>query len=220
MQVAALGAVALMVTVGPSGTASAGGTPSWQGSPDAQPSAYPWLSGIMPADTYDITVLRGVTTKQVLRRLGTVKKDLGPRTWRQAANYAAVRGDRFYSMPTVVQVARLGHAVVVYEPVSARGFFHAHRMTAHALMASFITDVDLDTYVKVARDGALVRKFDPLFGPPRQGALPQEQGLHFGAHHGNVFRRSWAFLERITLTHISRHWFRKPHPTYVLHGRT
>ncbi|HEX3221996.1 MAG TPA: hypothetical protein VHR35_05450 [Nocardioides sp.] len=200
--------------------AEAGDSPAWQGSKEAEPSAYPWLSGLMPADTYGVTVLRGVRPKQVLRRLGTVEKDLGLRTWRQASGFAFHRMHADYSMPTVVQVTRLGHAVVAYEPVSDRAFFHAHRMTPHALMASFITDVDLDTYLKVARHGSLVRKFDPLLTPPRRGALPEERGLHFGARHGNVFKRSWAFLERITLTHITRHWFGRPHPTYVLRGRS
>lgn len=219
-----LGGLALLlaagVTVTATSTARAGDSPAWQGSKDVEPSAYPWLSGLMPADIDDVTVLRGVKSKQVLRRLGTVKKDLGLRTWRQASGYAFDRMHADYSMPEVVQVTRLGHAVVVYEPVSDRAFFHAHRMTSRALMASFIADVDLDTYVKVARHGSVVRTFDPLSTPPRRGALPEEKGLHFGARHGSVFKRSWAFLERITPTHITRHWFRRPHPTYGLRGRS
>jgi Family of unknown function (DUF6461) len=202
-------------------SADAGSKPSWMGSKHVKPAAYHWATGLRPADTYDITVLRGVTAHQVLRRLGQLRKELGAMTYQKATDYALDRLDTSdYSTPTVVQVSRLGHSVVVYEPVSDRGFFHSHKLTRHASLASFITDVDLDTYVKVARDGSNVRRFDPSFRPPRAGALPEERGLHFGEKGGNVFERSWAFIERITLTHVSRAWFDRPHPTYVLRWRT
>ena len=177
-------------------------------------------SGSRPAVDYNITVVRHVTKKQVLRRLGVVTTDLGPLTYRQAESYAMDRGGSDYSVPTVVQVSRLGHAIVVYQPLGSRAFFHAKRMSGHALMASFITDVNLDTYLKVARHGTTIRQFDAMFRPPRKGALPEEQGLHFGAPRGNLFARSWALIERVTLTHVSQTWFKQPHPTYVLKGRS
>jgi hypothetical protein len=219
---ALVGALFLALAILPVLTSSADATskPSWMGSKHVQPAAYHWATDLVPGDTYDITVLRGVTAHQVLRRLGQVRKDLGRMTYRKATDYALDRLAPDLSAPTVVQVSRLGHAVVVYESVSARGFFHSDKLTRHARLASFITDVDLDTYVKVARHGANVRRFDPGFRPPKAGALPEERGLDFGEKGGNLFERSWAFIERITMTHISEAWFDQPHPTYVLRWRS
>jgi len=210
--------LALACTLGALAPADAPGTPSWQGSPDVTPHAYRWLNDFRPADTYAITVVRGATKKQVLRRLGVVRTELGDLTHQQASEYAQNRMNG-WGFPRVIQVTKLGPAVVVFEPWTARGFFKAHRLTRRARLASFITDVDLDTYVKVEKHQTRIRAFDPLFRPPRQGALPQEQGLHFGARHSNVFAQSWAFLERITLIHLSRAWINEPHPTYVFRGR-
>lgn len=213
-----LALLALLVPLGVGVSADAHTTGAAHGSRHARPAAYHWADGSYPSDTYTITVLRGASTHQVLHRLGIVKLRLGQQTFRQAEKYALDHLRADYSSPPVVQVSRLGSAVVVYEPLGARAFFHPKRMTPHALMASFTTDVDLDTYLRVARDGRIIRSIDPMSRPSRNGRLPEERGLHFGARHGNPFARSWALIERLTLTHITRSWFRAPHPTYVLRG--
>ena len=200
------------------GTAqAAGAAPPWQGSAEVMPHAYRWLDYSTPSDTYAVTVVRGATVRQVMHRLGHVRKDLGRMTFADASGWSLDRMDDDYSMPTVIQVCKVGPAVVVLEPWSARGFSRAHRITRKARLASFITDIELDTYVKVEKHQHLLRRFDTGFRPPRKGALPEEKGLHFG-RKGNQFARSWAFLERLTLIHLSHSWVDRSHPTYVFRG--
>ncbi len=215
-------AVATVSIGGAPSTASSGRAhPSWLGSRHARPSAYAWLNDFRPSDTYDITIVRGLSKRQVLHRLGGIHRRLGRRTHVQAADYVLDHVDRFFSGPPVVQVSKLAGAVVIYQPYGFRAAFRPSRMTKHGgFMADFNTTVELDTYVTVARNGRVIRAFDPFFKPPRKGALRAEKGLHFGALHGNVFRQSWAFLERLTRRHITRPWFAEPHLTYVLRGRS
>jgi hypothetical protein len=213
----ALVVVAAVLTVAPLATAS---TPKpWRGSVDAKPSEYSWIYQYPPGDTYDITIIRGLTRHQVLHRLGVVKRDLGRLTPGQATNFGHVRHD--YSIPTVVQVSRLGRAIVVWQPGGARAFFHESRLSrGTARTADFITDVDDDTFLKIARHGRVVCSFDSYDRPPCRAAVPQVKGLHFGGRHNDPDKTSWALLERVSLIHVTRAWFRRTHPTFVLRGRS
>jgi hypothetical protein len=216
--------VFVALTAGVTGLSSAGASApraaDWHGSAQAKPSAYRWLNDYRPSDTYNISIIRGLTVKQVRHRLGIVRQRLGLMRPKPAENFALDHATRFYETPTIVQIQRLGHAVVVYQPMgSDRTFFRAARISKHALLASFITDVELDTYVEVARNGKVIRQFDSGFRPPRRGALPQEKGLPFGSLKVDIWDTSWAFLERVTLTHISHEWFTTRHPTYWMWGR-
>ena len=116
----------------------------------------------------------------------------------------------------MVQVHKLGPAVFVYSPYDFRPFDRIRRLSTKGIAADFTTTVELDTYVTVARRGKQIRQFDSGFKPPKQGALPEEKGLDFGAKGQNIFATSWAFLERLTRIHVTRDWFEGDHPTYVL----
>ena len=50
----------------------------------------------------------------------------------------------------------------------------------------------------------------------RRRALAQERGLDWGARRHNIWATAWAFIERMTLTHLSRSWFEGGHPTDVV----
>lgn len=214
--VAALLAVPVLVAA-PAATASH--PEPWRGSATAKPSEYSWIYQYPPGDTYDITIIRGLTRHQVLHRLGVVKRDLGRLTASQAMDYGGISAD--YSRPTVVQVSRLGHAVVVWQPGGYRAFFHEVRLSrGKARTADFTTDVDDDTFVKIARHGRVVCRFDSYDRPPCRATVPRVKGLHFGSRHNDPDKTSWALLERVSLIHITRSWFRGTHPTFVLRGRT
>ena len=123
-----------------------------------------------------------------------------------------------YSMPRVAQVQRRGHAVMVYLPYGFLDDELLAGLSRRGVATAFFTDVELDTYVTVARDGTVVRQFDAGFQPPREGRLAAERGLDWGKKRQNVWATAWAFNERVTRTHLSREWFEGAHPTYVLKG--
>jgi len=195
-------------------------TKDWIGDPHVMPSAYSWLSAEDPSDTYEITIVRGKkTAARVLQDLGAVRKELGKMTPDQALAYEIdhVSMDDYVG-PEVVQVERLGPAVVIYQPYGFTASSRIEALSSRSLVASFETTVELDTYVTVARRGKVIRQFDAGFKPPAHGALPEEAGLDFGAKRQNIWATAWAFDERVTRIHLSREWFDSPHPTYVLKG--
>ena len=196
---------------------SAAAAPDWQGDRQAMPAAYSWLDDHTPTDTYTVVLVRGIGVKAALRTLGPVEKQLRDKTPRQAENYVFDHsGSTGYDWPRVAQVARRGHAVWIYLPYDFLPDDLLARLSRRGVAAGFSTTVELDTYVTVAKDGRVVRHFDAGFQPPATGALPAEQGLDWGARRQNIFATAWAFNERLTRTHVSREWFERTHPTYVL----
>lgn len=188
--------------------------PDWRGSRDAMPSAYSWLTGITPSDTYTVVVVRGMRRAAVIRHLGGVKRRLTAMTPREADRYVFDHATDS-TWPRVVQVARRGHAVVVYAPLGVLRNRALAKLSRHSVAAAFFTDVNWDTYVTVAKRGKVVRNFDAGFRPPKKGALRAERGLPWGRKHQNIWATAWALNERLTLTHLSREWFMGPHPTFV-----
>lgn len=186
----------------------------WRGSRHAQPRRYTWLNDYTPSDTYNVVLVRGLSVKQVMGRLGRVRRDLGERTPGAAEMWFFEHSER--SWPFVIQVHRRGRAVMLYLPYNFVWDKTLAALSRRGVAASFSTTVELDTYITVAKRGKVVRTFDAMFRPPRRGSLPEERGLDWGSRDGNVFATAWAFLERVTLTHVSRDWFASPHPTLVL----
>ncbi len=191
-------------------------TPDWRGSRDAMPASYAWLNDYTPSDTYTIVVVRGMRRAGVLKRLGGVKRRLSDKTPNEAGLYYFDHLKSDYTGPRVVQVQRRGHAVVVYAPYGILRENALAKLSRRGVAAEFFTDVELDTYVTVAKRGALVRSFDAGFRPPKKGSLPAEEGLDWGARKQNIWATAWAFNERLTRTHISREWFDDVHPTFVM----
>jgi hypothetical protein len=209
-------ALALLLPAAPGQAAE---KPDWKGSRHAKPRDYRWLNDYTPEDTYTVVVVRGMREARVIKLLGGVKQSLSDMTPVQADTYLVDHTDsETYSSPNLVQVARRGHAVVVYAPMNMIRGKAIDRMSRHGVATSFFTDVELDTYLTVSKHGRRVREFDPLFRPPTSGALPQERGLPWGKPKANVFATAWAFNERLTLTHLSEEWFNSPHTTFVAGG--
>jgi Family of unknown function (DUF6461) len=68
----------------------------------------------------------------------------------------------------------------------------------------------------LARDGVLVRQFDPLLYDDAADALPEERDLPFG-EPGRVVAASLALLTRMTGVRIDRTWLlERPRPTFVV----
>jgi hypothetical protein len=193
-------------------------TKDWMGDRHAMPSAYSWLSGEDPTDTYEITIVRGKkSVARVIHDLGAVRKQLGEMTPEQAETYQFDHTSMDdYIGPDVVQVERLGPAVVIFQPYGFTASSRIEGLSSRSLVASFETTVELDTYVTIARRGKVIRQFDVGFKPPAHGALPEEAGLDFGAKHQNIWATAWALNERVTRIHLSQEWFESTHPTYVL----
>jgi hypothetical protein len=172
----------------------------------------------VPINTYSIAVVRGTTPTAALQAIGGVRKRLGRLTPQEAADYVLEHAEVDTELPAVVQVQRLGHSVVLYEPLGFRPDFRLARLSANGIAAAFSTTNRGRKDAKVALRGEVIRAFSVGRRPPRRGALPEERGLDFGAPGQNPYATGWAFNERLTLTHISARWFAGKHPTFVVNG--
>ncbi len=191
-------------------------TDDWRGDRHAMPSAYRWLGPISPSDTYHVITVHGVRPRAVLRMIGPVRRRLDGMTPIDAEDWKWKRMDRHYNSPLVVQVGRRGRSTFLFVPYDFLSDASFERISRRGTVVAFTTTVEYDTYLSVFRRGRMIRSFDAGFRPPREGALPQEEGLDWGARRQNIWATAWAFAERVTLTHISRDWFRGAHPTYVV----
>ena len=201
-------------------TATAGPpTDDGRGDPDVTAAAYDWLDADTPNDTYAITLVRGRSVRSVLRMLEP-RRELGSMTPSDAYGFYLDRLDmQTYTGPHVTQVHARGPGVVIVDLSGFPDDRRLARLSRRGTVSSFFTTVELDTYVTVARQGRIIRRFDTGFRPPRNGALPEERGLGFGQKGVDPFAPAWALNERLTLIHVSEDWFFGEHPTYVLPGR-
>jgi hypothetical protein len=86
------------------------------------------------------------------------------------------------------------------------------RLSVGGEAASVYWNVNAVMSAAFARDGVLIRTFDPLLYD-RDDALPEERGLPFGVAHARA--AALAFLARITGVVIERDWLLAPkRPTY------
>lgn len=121
-----------------------------------------------------------------------------------------------------VQAAEVRDWVVLVEP---NGFQASLPKTIAALSRGGIAvavlwNVNMHMSVAVARDGVVVRSFDPLlFGAGAQGEpLPQEEGLPFGPE-GAARPAALALAERLTGVRIEKGWLLEaPHRTWSTTG--
>ncbi|WP_157537241.1 DUF6461 domain-containing protein [Nocardioides sp. Root190] len=92
---------------------------------------------------------------------------------------------------------------------------HVRALSRNGLAASYGNTVNGDDHVLVARDGKIVRSFDPFLAydhlPSR--ALPEEMGLDLEEDTGPA---SWTLLERLTDMHVTQEWLESAHPAYLM----
>lgn len=84
------------------------------------------------------------------------------------------------------------------------------------LAVSYGNTVNGDDHVLVARDGEVVRSFDPFLDHDylKTKHLPEEKGLDLENDTGPA---SWTLLERLTKVHITRDWLMdEDHPAYLV----
>jgi hypothetical protein len=147
------------------------------------------------------------TTFSVIERL------LPDRTVLEAVD-AAFQLDDFAWGSEITLIDHLGDWTVAIQPVGYGTSLPEEiaRLSAGGEAASVYWNVNAVMSASFARDGALVRTFDPLLYDAA-GALEQEQGLPFGVQHARA--AALAFMARVTGVVIERGWLLAPkRPTY------
>lgn len=179
---------------------------------DARAADYPWVGRYSPADSYSLTVVRGIGPAAVKRALAPLGERVGDATPTQAM--MQVFDDDFEMVADFVQISRRGSAVVVWEPYGYRASDALERLSRRGVAFNFGTFPG-ENYVSIYREGKWVRSFEPPFSLWPAEALPIEKGLRFKGTRGSVHRNVWALMERAARVHISQRWFEGEHPTWV-----
>ncbi len=170
-------------------------------------SQYAWLdeddSDVVMAACLGVAV--GATYETVIRTFAA-DDDLGEMTladaWSQSSS--GFGND-------VVQVAIVESGVVTIEPNGWHGVDGrvAADLSRNGAYAAFFWNVNADMTFLYARDGVVVRIFDPLLYDRSEEALPQERGLPFpraDAAASTPHRASLALLDLLTGVRATRPW--------------
>ena len=180
---------------------------------------YSWVERDALSAGYTITFVRGLSAAEVLRTLGRVRKDLGSL---DLAHSGEVTSDFIDSdtgdMPPVVTIAEHDGGVVVLSNLTFRAIERIRALSRHGVAANYISSDTVDETIVVARDGRVVRNFDPLIDVTYDDSSPlrEEKGLDF---EHDTSPAAWRLLERLTSISVTEEWLYAPHPTYVLTGR-
>ena len=177
-------------------------------------SDYAWADDVVGVT---VAFVRGMQLREVGDLLGFQwaserEATFTEATWQQAN----------HPLTYPVQAAEVGDWVVLVEP---NGFQASLPTTIAALSRagtaiSVFWNVNRHMSVAVARDGTVVRSFDPLlFGVGAQGEpLPQEEGLPFG-QEGAAVPAALELAERLTGVRIEKAWLLEaPHRTWSTTG--
>ncbi|MBU2695972.1 hypothetical protein [Pimelobacter sp. 30-1] len=147
---------------------------------------------------YQVAFVPGATAAEALAALAPVKRK--------------VSQERFWA----VRVAERDDGVVLF----TWGLISDERIAAlsriDGVAASYGNTVNGDDHVLVARDGRVVRSFDPFlaYAHDRSRPLPEEKGLDLEEDTGPA---SWTLLERLTSMSVTEEWLLDPaHPAYLL----
>jgi hypothetical protein len=166
-------------------------------------------------DGLSIAVIRPViddpaTTFSVVERL------LPDRTVLEAVD-AAFQLDDFAWGSEITLIDRLADWTVAIQPVGYGTSLpeEVARLSAGGEAASVYWNVNAVMSASFARDGTLLRTFDPLLYDAA-GALHEEYGLPFGVAHARA--AALAFMARITGVVIEHDWLLAPRrATYRVH---
>lgn len=147
---------------------------------------------------YQVVVVPDATAAEALEALGP--------------NHRKVSQERFWA----VRVAEHDDGVVLFtwSLVSEEKVVALSRIGG--LAASYMTSEDGGEQILVARNGTVVRSFDPFIGQDhlKTKQLPEEKGLDLENDTGPA---SWTLLERLTKVHITRDWLMdEDHPAYLV----
>lgn len=150
---------------------------------------------------YQVVLVPGASAAEALSALAPVRRK--------------VSQERFWA----VRVAEHDDGVVLF----TWGLVSDERVVAlsriSGLAASYGNTVEGDDHVLVARDGRVVRSFDPFLAQTydKSRPLPEERGLDLENDTGPA---AWTLLERLTALHVTRDWLLDAaHPAYLLGDR-
>lgn len=165
-------------------------------------------------DAVTVTWLQGVPSQQLRDVLRLV-----PASERLATYDEALGEQDFESGTFVVQVREVNRCTVLVEP---NGYLSSMPDAAVALSAgggtvvSVFWNVNAQMQFLLARDGKLLRRFDPLLPElVSEGApLAEEKDLVFGEHDDDPRETALALAGRLTQAHVTRRWLLDgAHPT-------
>jgi hypothetical protein len=165
---------------------------------------YDWTDDA--AEGLTIAYVRGSS----LREVGDVLEFRWDTEWETTYEQALWQGiDSLAEFAWTVQVGELDGWIVVVEPNSsaAARTDTVVRLSRGGTAVCVSWNVNFDMNFVLARDGELVRRFDPL-GPqvePLGQPLPEEEGLPFG-FPGEPERAALMLAERLTGIRPEREW--------------
>lgn len=173
-------------------------------------SDYDWVD----IEAIALTFLRGARPEDVVHVLRLDPSSERLRTFDEAEADPDVSSDAF-----PVQLEELEGWLVVVEP---NGFL----MTDHDVLlrlsrggeaVCYFRNVNAVSDFLVARDGRLVRAFDPVLFDDEEGEpLPEEQGLDFADDDADDQALSFTLLERLTGIPIEESWLlERPRRTWL-----
>jgi Family of unknown function (DUF6461) len=163
-------------------------------------------------DGLSIAVIRPVIDDPATA-FSVVERLLPDRTVLEAVD-AAFQLDDFAWDSEVTLIDRLGEWTVAIQPVGYGTSLpeEVARLSAGGEAATVYWNVNAVMSASFARDGALLRTFDPLLYDAA-GALDEERGLPFGVEHARS--AALAFMARVTGVVIERDWLLTPRrPAY------
>lgn len=187
------------------------------GEPKDPDRPYAWVEDDRYSSGYTVIFIKGLGVAEVLQVLGGARREAGVLDGAQMAELQdEVTDPQTYEGPTVLTAAAHDGGVVVNVPfgyhVSPR---RARALSRGGIAASYGNTVNGDDHVVVARNGKLLRNFDPFLDQSWDwnGPLPEEEGLDLEHDTGPA---CWELLERLTSLTVTQAWFEQPQPTYVL----
>lgn len=166
------------------------------GEPRDPDRPYAWTDGETAPEAYQVVSVPGMTVAEALAVLNPIRQVRSPDALRR------------------VLVDELDGGVVLftYWLISDDD---VRRLSKNGLAASFSSSINADTHVLVARDGKVIRSFEPSLNHNllRSKPLPAEKGLDLKY---DTWPASWTLLERLTKIHIPEAWIYDDHPAYLL----
>lgn len=176
-------------------------------------AAYEWVEGCAELDAYCVAVAVGPDLQAVAEAFGVDPSTTRAATFAGQLELATPYPDGFGN--DTVGIDRLGDAVIALQANGWAGVEEARatRVSQAGRYAAVYRSVNADMSLVVARDGGMLRAFDPLLYDA-EGALDEEAGLPFG-HPGSPGAAAFALLERLTGARLTREWvLENRHPTY------
>lgn len=172
-------------------------------------------SGALPSDALCLTAVRGLSTAEALARFdaaGTTR----PTT---LADAGAATTNAFPDQLPLVVVSEHDGWVVLVENNGFRGAVPRTlaRLSEGSVAASAYWNVDFDSALALARDGAVVGSYEFTIGgdPPPGPLAPLLDGLDF--EDATVLCASaLAFVERVSGVRLDADWAAAAHPTAVV----